>query len=629
MTLRALLIGAQTYGLTGVHADVSLMADVLGTRSFTGLRTCTEGDATYEGITEAMSRLRTDTRPGDGVVVYYSGHGALLGELQYLVPVDMDDSTPTDFRGYLAEELTAAVRELRERTPNLTVILDCCHSGGAVREAAYQSGRWALKSVELPSVAQDAGLARAAALTRPGDPLVPGVVRLTACQQHDSAYEAVLRPGKGRQGVFTAALAELLGPHTRPGVPWSVLIARVRDRIKQQQVRQWPDAGGPAGRLPFSLDEPDGLERLPLVRRNGRFVVPGGAVFGLGTADRVSLVFPGGGVTHGGAETSIPATVDEMKAGDALLRPTPPADSRPPADDLRVAELPLGAYALAVRVHDRRRVLIEADAPFADALRKELARCPRLAVTEDAQEAFATVRAQNGTCEVLNPDGLPFRAPSVTARAVPSRLIALLEELARGERVRRLRDPEGTSRLAADLDVRIEARRPATGGDWCELSTAGERLCDGDRYRVTVTNRSGAPLYFWVIGVGLSGRTALVTNDQPSGYPLEPYGAGHRGTRTTPTVTIYWPSDVPEQGPRPETIHVLVGDRAMDLGGLASREARERSVRTAGPTLQALLQEVWEGTRDQMLDVGEEFHYRLWTVHADALPSTEPEGARA
>ncbi|WP_031160874.1 caspase family protein [Streptomyces durhamensis] len=623
MTLRALLIGAQTYGLTGVDTDVRVMADVLGARGFTDLRRCVNGDATYGGITEEMNRLRADTRPGDGVVVYYSGHGALLGELQYLVPVDMGDSTPTDFRGYLAEELTAAVRALREQTPNLTVILDSCHSGGAVREAAYESGRWALKSVELPTVHRDAGLIRAARLARPGDPLVPGVVRLTACQEHGSAYEAELVYGKGRQGVFTAALAEFLRPRAHLRVPWSVLIARVRDRIKQQQVRQWPDAGGPSGRLPFSLDEPAEPERLPLVRCDGRFAVPGGAVFGLGVADRVSMVFPGSGTRHGGAGTSIPATVDEMKAGDALLRPAPSALSSPAAGDLRTAMLPPGAHALAVRVHDRRHVLIDAEALFADALREELARCPRLAETDDAQEAFATVRVHDGTCEILNAEGLPFRDLSETAHAGPSGLIALLEELARGERVRRLGDPQGPSRLEAGLDVLIEVRQPATSGHWRELHAVGERLHHGDHYRVTVTNRSGAPLYFWVIGVGLSGRTTLVTNDQPSGCRLEPHGAEHRGTRTTPPVTIYWPHDVPRQGPRPETIHVLVGDRAMDLSALASRE---RSLHTADPTLSALLQEVWEGTRDQMLEVGQEFHYRVYTVHADALP--EPEGRR-
>lgn len=224
MTLRAVLIGAQTYGLTGVHADVELMHAVLRNHGFTDVRTCTEELASYAGIKTALSRLGEATRRGDGVVVYYSGHGALLGELQYLVPVDMADSNPTDFRGYLAEELTAAVRVLTDVTPNVTVILDCCHSGGAVREAAYESGRWALKSVELPRVARAAGLERAAALSRPGDPLVPNVVRLTACQQHDSAYEAELRPGAGRQGVFTAALAKVLDPRRHPPCPgrcWS------------------------------------------------------------------------------------------------------------------------------------------------------------------------------------------------------------------------------------------------------------------------------------------------------------------------------------------------------------------------------------------------------------------------
>ena len=112
------------------------MHEVLRNHGFTDIVTRTKELARYAGIKDGPEPARAATRPGDGVVVYYSGHGALLGELQYLVPVDMADSTPTDFRGYLAEELTAAVRALTDVTPNVTVILDCCHSGGAVREAA-------------------------------------------------------------------------------------------------------------------------------------------------------------------------------------------------------------------------------------------------------------------------------------------------------------------------------------------------------------------------------------------------------------------------------------------------------------------------------------------------------------
>lgn len=153
------------------------------------------------------------------------------------------------------------------------------------------------------------------------------------------------------------------------------------------------------------------------------------------------------------------------------------------------------------------------------------------------------------------------------------------------------------------------------------IKPMGERLYDGDLYRLTVNNRSGTPLYFWVIGVGLSGRTALVTNDQPSGYRTEPHT--HRATAP---VRVYWPSDVPERGPRPETVHVIVGDRRMDLSALASREARDRSAHTSDSALGALLQEVWDGVRDSQMVVGEEFRYRVWTVHADALPRIQEVG---
>ncbi|MFJ4201985.1 caspase domain-containing protein [Streptomyces sviceus] len=614
MTLRAVLIGAQTYGLTGVHADVELMRRVLADRGFTDLDVRTGERARYAGITEGMARLRSVVRPGDGVVIYYSGHGGLSDGLQYLVPVDMGESTSTDFRGYLAEELTAAVRALTEVTRNVTCVLDSCHSGGAVREAAYASGRWALKSVRLPRVPPDAALARAALLAGSDDPLVPNVVRLTACEQHGSAYEAELRPGSGRQGVFTAALADLLDATVARPVPWATLVARARDRIKQQQVLQWPDAGGPSGRLPFSLDEPAEPERLPLLRREGRFRVPGGALFGLGPEDEVSMVFPDDSPQNEGRETSVPATVEEMCGGDAVLR-AKPAAFRPQADELSGALVPPGSYALAVRVHDRRQVLIDAVGPFADALREELVRSPRLAETREANAAFAVVRLRDGRPEVLDRTGLPVRRPTDPAYSDASALMALLDELARGERVRWLRDPQDASRLDAGPDVVFEARRSTGNGDWRAIRPMGERLYDGDLYRVTVHNRCGTPLYFWVLGVGLSGRTALVTNDQPSGYRAEP----HTHCATAP-VRVYWPGDVPERGPRPETIHLIVGDRRMDLSALSSREARDRSAHTTAPALGALLQEVWDGVRDQQMDGGEEFHYRVWTVHADALP---------
>ncbi|MFD9904876.1 caspase domain-containing protein [Streptomyces sp. NPDC059063] len=633
MTLRAVLIGAQTFNLTGVHTDVEVMHRTLADHGFTDIRAHTHGEATYAGITRALDRLCRDTRRGDGVVVYFSGHGSLHGDLQYLVPVDIEQSTPHDFRGYLAAELTVVSRVLARLTPNVTCVLDSCHADGAVRGDAPASDRWLVKSAPPDQVAHDDGFARNKALARENAPLVPNVVRLTASQQHGPAFEAEVHPGRGRQGVFTAALADALRSPAAHHVPWSALIGRVRDRVKQRQAQQRPDAGGPAGRLPFSLEERSQPERLPLVRRDGRFIVPGGALFGLDREDTLRMVFPCDAPWHeatdlaaadpepgGGGDVTVPVIVDALEAGDAVLEARPEADpatgAAPLPDGLFTAELPPGSYALPLRIHDRRLVRIEGGGALADALRRHLGDCPRLAETHD-RAAFATVRLDDGTATVLNADGLPLREPLKTTGADASGLVELLEVLARGERVRALGTPEGEALLSAETEVRFEIQTPAHSGTWRPLEPRGERLHERDRYRVTVTNHSDDALYFWVLGVGLSGRTALVTNDRPGGYRLEPRGAPHRTTCTTKPIKITWPRDVPRHGPRPETVHLVIGDRSMDLNALTDVR---RSTEATDPALIPLLQEVWEAFRDQEMEGAGEFHYSVHTVHATAWP---------
>ncbi|MFJ2257855.1 caspase family protein [Streptomyces sp. NPDC087844] len=180
------------------------------------MRVCREAAETgYHGMKEALARLaeETETETGDAVVVHYSGHGALLplppalrelhpgrpAHLQYLVPSDHEAGTATDFRGYLAEELTAVLRSLTTITPNVTRILDRCHSGGMVRAP----GGRRIRSVRY-EVPVEAGVERSVGLATASRLSDPDVVRLVACQRLGVAYE------NERQGLFTAALARTL-----------------------------------------------------------------------------------------------------------------------------------------------------------------------------------------------------------------------------------------------------------------------------------------------------------------------------------------------------------------------------------------------------------------------------------
>ncbi|UPZ29177.1 caspase family protein [Streptomyces sp. LRE541] len=617
MVRRALLIGAQTYDLTGVAEDVNVMERLLADRGFTDLRVCQEAAETgYDGMKEAFRRLVAETGKGDAVVVYYAGHGSLLplppalrelhpgrpAHLQYLVPSDHEAGTATDFRGYLAEELTEVLRSLTTITPNVTCILDCCHSGGMVRAP----GTRRLRSVRS-QVPVEAGVERSVGLAAAPRLPDPDVVRLVACQRLGVAYE------DERQGLFTAALARTLEDFRSQPVPWSVLIARIRDRVRQSEALQHPDAGGPSGRLPFSTDVPAHPERLPLRVHGDALRLVGGALFGLERMDRVRLVLPADGTRPG---TEAEARVTAVDAADALLDPPP---------GVPVAPLPPGSYALPVLVHTRHRVRIEVGGPLADALRGRLASSPRLTEADDG--ARSLVRIRRGRLEVADSAGWLHRRAEETpgpaeVPAAARRVVGLLETIARGERLRGLTDPGPEGFPSGDLRARLEVETRPGSHDFREFRK-GDGLRVGDRYRVFAAGRARTQPYVWLLGVGLSGRTSLVTHDQPSGIPMERAdGQADEFVWRSGPVDIWWPEDVPAEGARPESVLLLVGDRELDLSPLAGAARHRRSEPAA---LSALLDAVCEGVRDSRFpDTAAALRYRVFDWHATVEPPPPP-----
>ncbi|MFE1310832.1 caspase family protein [Streptomyces sp. NPDC058755] len=607
MTLRALLIGAQTFGLSGVHSDVQLMEQVLHGRGFEDIRTRVDDGACYHAIIESLDALARDTGPQDGVVLYYSGHGSLQDRpdaaeqararrspyLHYLVPTDLSDTTRGDFRGLLVEELTAAVRGLTAITPNVTVVLDCCHAGGAVRDP-----QTAVRSVSQ-DVPPDAALARADRLfaTELSAP-DPSVVRLTACQRHERAYEApsLRRPGK-RHGLFTEELAHLLDATREHPVPWAVLMAQVQDQVAQR-MPQRPDLGGPhSARLPFSTTTTAHARQLPLLWRGHRLVVPGGAVLGLAKDDVVALTAPGE------APDEAPrAEVTAVLGADAELEPPPES----PEPDVR---------AVLVRTHVRKHIALDGDGPLVDALRPALSRSAGLAEAGPVDRPFATVRTRDSSVVVTDRAGFAFRAPVPDDPSYLEHLLSLLEELARGERLRALPDGVGEARLDAEVEAvfeRLSHGRPP------QRLRSGDRLTEGDQYRVQVVNHSPYPLFLWLLDVGLSGRTALVTHDEPSGCLLQ--AAGRAGdVWNSGWVDIYWPQDVPYDGPRPETLTVLAADRAADLSSLATPGwlAQRGSVPAC---LERVAGEILTGTRDARPALADGFRYKVLRCDTEVEP---------
>ncbi len=153
--------------------------------------TLLDGEATRDAILNGLRDLSARTEPSDTACVYFSGHGALVGE------VDGDESSllPVDCRisdmaasSISTEELSTALHAIKAQ--RLIVFLDACHAAGA----------GILKGVDLeigPSLGvSEKTLAR----------LAEGTGRVLMASSKTSETSLVL-PG-ARNSAFTQALIE-------------------------------------------------------------------------------------------------------------------------------------------------------------------------------------------------------------------------------------------------------------------------------------------------------------------------------------------------------------------------------------------------------------------------------------
>jgi len=145
MAKKALLIGINRYripggDLRGCVNDVKNLKAVLSTYyGFAGkdVKTVTDYDATQKRMQAEISRLLSGAKAGDVLLLHYSGHGSNVPDKngdeadhrdEILCPTDLDWKNPLldDWLRQTFDTLPAGV--------NLTVIMDCCHSGSNTRQ---------------------------------------------------------------------------------------------------------------------------------------------------------------------------------------------------------------------------------------------------------------------------------------------------------------------------------------------------------------------------------------------------------------------------------------------------------------------------------------------------------------
>ncbi|MBW4537812.1 MAG: caspase family protein [Myxacorys chilensis ATA2-1-KO14] len=225
---------------------------------------------TYENIVNTFEKLTAIAQPNDQVYIHYSGHGAqiatiypeLKGQGQY-----DEGIAPTDLGmegRYLRDvELATLLKRMTDKGLVVTVVFDCCNSGGATR------GDCEIRGAESPDTtprSQDSLVASREDLMQTWRSLTDGTqtntllpqsrdyVFLAACRPSEFAYEYAVNRQE-RHGALTYWMVDTLS-NTPTGMTYRSLYNRINAKIQSQFLqRQLPMLMGDSNRQVFGLDQ--------------------------------------------------------------------------------------------------------------------------------------------------------------------------------------------------------------------------------------------------------------------------------------------------------------------------------------------------------------------------------------
>jgi uncharacterized caspase-like protein len=263
----ALLIGidrypqlAERYQLAGGVNDVRALSQVLVERHgfpAENVIQLLDEAATRDGILEALEDLVQRVGEGDAVLVHYSGHGSQVLDLDGDEDDGLDETifpsdsgrAPDPNRDIVDDEIHAWLGRLTARTPNVTLIFDCCHSGTITRGA----GR--VRGVE-PDLRRPAGQpvparrGTAGGAVPSGEAAPPLHILLTACLSGETSHEVELGEGGESRGALSCLLVRALTA-AAPDATWNSLFETVAPQVTAIYSDQHPQIEGQGERRLF------------------------------------------------------------------------------------------------------------------------------------------------------------------------------------------------------------------------------------------------------------------------------------------------------------------------------------------------------------------------------------------
>ncbi|KAF3104881.1 hypothetical protein TWF102_002646 [Orbilia oligospora] len=240
---------------------------------------------TYENIINMFQKVTENAKPNDLVYIHYSGHGARVKTaFEDFKPNEIDEAlVPTDISSsgrYLRDvEIAYLLEAMADKGLIVTLVLDCCHSGGANRGSSglvrgikkvdntkFESDKSLLASQEELKEAWRRSRAVGGRTVRVENHWLLETRRYTfiaACRAHEYAAEHIF-DGKA-QGLLTHTMIDALKnspSHLTYYELWNLVAMKVREHSDKQNVI----LGGEADRLFFASGRRELFYVVPITK---------------------------------------------------------------------------------------------------------------------------------------------------------------------------------------------------------------------------------------------------------------------------------------------------------------------------------------------------------------------------
>ncbi|KAF1997301.1 hypothetical protein P154DRAFT_606619 [Amniculicola lignicola CBS 123094] len=587
-TKRALLIASPYDGLKGPLEDAKAFRALLVSQGFHITECC--GCATRSRIIERWQDIINSALSQDTIVIYYSGHGAIVESdeqdseplssptpwrYQFLVPMDYGESTDDDFRGILDVEIAQLLRLTTEKTENVTIILDCCHSGRMSRDPKHGSEAMPrfLQTLRHHDIAKHVKRLREIGALQ-GEAYLQGnpyAVRIVAAAASETAWSYENANGEWR-GAMTGALIRAITESVGHDVSWRTTLLRVSELVNVRFCNQHPAVEGPDTRTHFSLNR-----MLP-----GAFVIKSSGDFAIIQAGRVS------GVREGDVFVIIPFgtdKIDESWIGEATVNHVigfrakaevdwRSADKRIPSEGA-LAFIKFGALNnFPVSVEGELSELREA-INRSRFLRQHIddETEPLLYIREDDQTLFLTT---NSGAEVA----LSLGNNSSAAKRTVKQIISVAEQFARSQHLLGLDSTNTQDRLIHNIRITVGT---VNAGEKDKLfqQNGEDYVREQDLTFISLQNPGRTTIYISVFNINAMGKISLISEGSPKGIELPPgreyvlgedeFGLGLSG------MLMSWPEGVTTRiRSVDEYLTFILTDAPVDLQHLADSRNPER-----------------------------------------------------